>query len=62
MFLNWIAEAAEPVNGVYPGGANASDPVPTSVAYYANEWVYGGLMFATLALLVFLVTRLNIDR
>ena len=34
MFLDLLANASEMVNGTYPGGASADDPVPTNVAYY----------------------------
>lgn len=55
-------EVAEPVNGFYPGGASVTDPVPTQVAWYANEWQYGLIAFAVLALALFTITRLNVDR
>ena len=57
-----IANSAELVNGAYPGGASADDPVPSNVAYYGNDILYGVLGFIALASLVFLVTRLNVDR
>lgn len=62
MFTSLLAEGAEIVNGTYPGGASANDPVPESVAYYGSDITYGILMFLALAALLFLVTRLNVDR
>lgn len=64
LFSSLIAsgEVAEPVNGFYPGGASVLDPVPEQVAWYANEWQYGIFAFLVLALAVFAVTRLNVDR
>ena len=55
-------EVAEPVNGFYPGGASVTDPVPEQVAWYANEWQYGIIAFLILALTMFAITRLNVDR
>lgn len=62
MFYKLIANTAEIVNGTYPGGASANDPVPENVAYYGNDIMYGVLGFLALASLLFLVTRLNVDR
>ena len=62
MFLNLVASTAETVNGYYPGGASAGDPVPDDIAYYLPDWGYGVFAFAVLALMAYMVTRLNVDR
>ena len=57
-----LAESSEIVNGTYPGGASASDPVPEQTAYYLTPVGYGIAFFIFLVVCLFLVTRLNIDR
>ncbi len=60
MFLNLLA--SEIVDGRYPGGASALDPVPEAVAFYASPYGYGAMALAFFALTIFALTRLNIDR
>ncbi|MEI2728257.1 MAG: hypothetical protein V9E85_04020 [Candidatus Nanopelagicales bacterium] len=62
MFLSLLASATEMANGTYPGGASASDPVPTNIEYYGTEWTYMLLAFVVFSAAVFAVTRLNADR
>lgn len=62
MFSALIAEASEIVNGTYPGGASADDPVPVDTAYYSSPWGYGITAMVVLAAALWLVTRLNRER
>ncbi len=61
MFLGLLA-IGEIVDGHYPGGASAGDPVPVDIAYYTSPVGYGLFAVAVLAALLFAITRLNIDR
>lgn len=62
MLLALLGDSVEIVNGQYPGGSSADSPVPESVAYYLSPWGYGIFALCVFALLVFAVTRLNVDR
>lgn len=62
MFLTLLANANEIVNGTYPGGASANDPVPTNVEFYGTEWTYMAIAFVVFCSAVFAVSRLNVDR
>lgn len=62
MFLTLLANANEIVNGVYPGGASADDPVPTNVEFYGTEWTYMAIAFVAFCAVLFTITRLNVDR
>ena len=62
MFVALLAEATEIVNGTYPGGASATDPVPVQVQTYGTEWLYGLYALIFLGLLLFGVSRLNVER
>jgi hypothetical protein len=61
MFLNLLANA-EIVDGRYPGGSSLSNPVPESVAFYASPYGYGAMALVFFILVVFAITRLNVDR
>lgn len=60
--LSLLAEVAHVPGTPYVGGASASDPVPEQTAYYLTPVGYGIFAFIVLVTLLFLVTRLNIDR
>lgn len=63
MFVALLAEATElTAGGTYPGGASLEDPVPEQVQAYGNEWLYGAYALVFLLLLLFLITRLNVER
>ncbi|MGB3673054.1 MAG: hypothetical protein WA988_01280 [Candidatus Nanopelagicales bacterium] len=62
MFLTLLANATEIVNGKYPGGASADDPVPTNIEFYGTEWEYMAFAFIAFAAVLFAITRLNVDR
>lgn len=62
MFLSLIANATEIVDGRYPGGASADDPVPVDVAFYGTEWSYMALTFIVFLAVAFAISRLNVDR
>ncbi len=62
MFLTLLASATEIVNGVYPGGSGADNPVPTNIAAYGTEWTYMAIAFIVFSAAVFTITRLNVDR
>lgn len=62
MFTNLLAESVDLVNGKYPGGSSLDNPVPPDVAYYLPPYGYGIALFLVLAVALFAVTRLNIDR
>lgn len=62
MLLNVVALAAETVNGTYPGGSSESNPVPQDIQYYLPDWGYGLFAFALLAIAVYAITRLTVDR
>lgn len=59
-FLTFLA--TEIVDGKYPGGADASDPVPESVMQYASPWGYGAFALIIFLALLFVVTRVKVDR
>lgn len=61
-FLHLIAESVEMVDGAYPGGSGANNPVPPDVAYYLSPPAYGIFGIVVLVGLLWLVTRLNADR
>ncbi len=62
MFLTLLANATEIVNGAYPGGSGADNPVPTNIATYGTDWTYMAIAFIVFGSLVFAITRLNVDR
>jgi hypothetical protein len=57
-----IAAADGFVNGSYPGGASATDPAPEAIAFYASPLGYAIVAMTISLLLVWAVTRLNVDR
>ncbi len=60
--LVMLAEVAHVPGTPYVGGASASDPVPEQTAYYLNPIGYGIFALVVLLVMLFAVTRLNIDR
>lgn len=54
--------ATEIVDGQYPGGASASDPVPTNLAQYTTPYGYGLFALIVFIALLFFVTRFKVER
>ncbi len=61
-FVVTHTQDSEVVNGHLPGGASATDTVPGNIEHFTTPNGYGIFAFATLAIMLFLVTRMNIDR